>query len=124
MRSFYIGDDMTADDAGYDDLAVLVVGGEIDYETSPELRERIAASIDGGGRRLVLDLSAVTFVDSTGIGVLAGAATRLDEVGGGSPAVVCRHPNVLQILEITGIDSVVSLHRSRDDALSMLATTH
>jgi anti-sigma B factor antagonist len=123
MRSFYIGDDMTVDDSGYDDLAVLVVGGEIDYDTSPELRERIAASIDAGGRRLVLDLSAVTFVDSTAIGVLAGAAATLDEVGGGSPAAICRHPNVLQILEITGIDNVISVHSSRDDALAMLAVS-
>jgi anti-sigma B factor antagonist len=116
MSSFYIGDDVQTVAASDGDLAVLAIGGELDYEVSPQLRVR-----EAGTRRLVLDLTDVTFIDSTAIGVLAGALARLDEAGGGSLAVVCTHENVLQIFEITGLDSVIAVHRSRDEAVSVLS---
>jgi anti-sigma B factor antagonist len=122
MMSFYIGDNLGLDDdASEGDLAVLVMGGELDYEASPQLRTRVVGAIKAGRRRLVLDLSEVTFIDSTAIGVLAGALARLDEVGGGSLAVVCTHEKVLEIFEITGLDSVITLHDSHDEALSALS---
>jgi anti-sigma B factor antagonist len=122
MRSFYIGEDETVDPGKRGEVAVLVVGGEIDYEASPQLRAGIINAIKGGRRQLVLDLSAVTFVDSTAIGVMAGALARLEDAGGGSLAVVCTNDKVLQIFEITGLDSVITLHGSRDEALSAIAT--
>ena len=122
MRSFYIGEDETVDPGKRGEVAVLVVGGEIDYEASPQLRASIINVIKGGRRQLVLDLSAVTFVDSTTVGVMAGALVRLEDAGGGSLAVVCTNEKVLQIFEITGLDSVITLHGSRDEALSAIAT--
>jgi anti-sigma B factor antagonist len=124
MSSFYIiSDDTTIDDVGRGDLAVLAVGGEVDYSASPQLREVIASHIKTGKRHLVIDLSATTFIDSTTIGVLVGAATRLQETGGGSLAVVCADENerVLRIFEITGLDDMIALHRSREEALYALA---
>jgi anti-sigma B factor antagonist len=121
MRSFYISDNVQVDDARDGDLAVLVVGGELDYEFSPQLKARIVSAIKDGRRRLVLDLSDVTFIDSTAIGVLAGAVARLDKAGGGSLAVVCTHEKVLEIFEITGLDSVITLHSSCDEAVSALS---
>src|ERR1017187_7507601 len=121
MRSFYIGDDVQTTAERVRDLAVFAVGGELDYEVSPQLRTRLVRAIEAGRRRLVLDLSEVTFIDSTAIGVLAGAVARLDEAGGGSLAVVCTHEKVVQIFEITGLDNVITLHRSRDEAVSVLS---
>jgi anti-sigma B factor antagonist len=121
MTSFFIFDDEQVVEEGCHDFAVLVVGGEVDYEVSPQLRRRIVHAIRAGRRRLVLDLSDVTFIDSTAIGVLAGAVAKLDEAGGGSLAVVCTHEKVLQVLRITALDSVIALHRSREEALSALA---
>ena len=123
MRSFYIGDDLQVDHEACEDLAVLVAGGEVDFEASPQLRAHIVRAIRSGRRRLVLDLTDVTFIDSTAIGVIAGTVERLDEAGGGSLAVVCTHEKVLQIFEITGVDSVITLHRSRDEAVSALSLT-
>jgi anti-sigma B factor antagonist len=120
MRTFYIGDDVQVNDAG-PDVAVLVVGGEVDFEVSPQLKARIMRAIRDGSRRLVLDLTDVTFIDSTAIGVLAGAVERLDETGGGSVSVACTHEKVMQIFEITGLDSVITVHPSREDALASLA---
>jgi anti-sigma B factor antagonist len=120
MRTFYIGDEVQVEDAG-DDLAILVVGGEVDFEVSPQLKARMSKTIKAGRRRLVLDLSDVTFIDSTAIGVIAGAIEKLDEAGGGSLAIVCTHEKVMQIFEITGLDSVITVHPSREEALAALA---
>src|SRR5256885_8147815 len=86
MRTFYIGDDVQVEDAG-PDVAILVVGGEVDYEVSPQLRAHMMRALKAGRRRLILDLTDVTFIDSTAIGVLAGAVEKLDETGGGPAAV-------------------------------------
>jgi anti-sigma B factor antagonist len=120
MRTFYIGDDVQVEDADHG-LAVLVVGGEVDYEVSPQLKVRLMKAIKAGTRRLVLDLTDVSFIDSTAIGVIAAAVERLDEVGGGSVAVVSTHEKVMQIFEITGLDNVLTVHSSREDALAALA---
>jgi anti-sigma B factor antagonist len=120
MRSFYIGDNFEVDDVD-SDFALLVMGGELDYEVSPQIRARLVGAIKDGRRRLVLDLTQVTFIDSTAIGVLAGTVVKLDEAGGGSLAVVCTHEKVVQIFEITGLDSVISVHSSRDEAVSALS---
>jgi anti-sigma B factor antagonist len=120
MRTFYIGDEVQVEDAG-EDLAILVVGGEVDFEVSPQLKARMTKTIKAGRRRLVLDLSDVTFIDSTAIGVIAGAVEKLDESGGGSLAIVCTHEKVMQIFEITGLDSVITVHPSREEALAALA---
>jgi anti-sigma B factor antagonist len=120
MRTFYIGDDVQLEDAG-PDVAILVVGGEVDYEVSPQVKAHMMRALKAGSRRLILDLTAVTFIDSTAIGVLAGVVDKLDETGGGSLSVVCTHEKVMQIFEITGLDSVITLHPSREDALAALA---
>jgi anti-sigma B factor antagonist len=124
MSSFYIiSDETTVDDVGCDGVAVLAMGGEIDYAASPQLREHIAAHIKAGRRHLVIDLSAATFIDSTTIGVLMGAVTKLREAGGGSLQIVCADENakVLRIFEITGVDSMIELYSSREEALSALS---
>src|ERR1017187_2869611 len=118
MRSFFISDNTAVEDTTDGELAIGAMGGELDYEASPQLRARLVGAIKAGGRRLVLDLSDVTFIDSTAIGVLAGTVARAAEAGGVSLAVVSTNDKVLQIFEITGLDSVISLHSSREEAVS------
>jgi anti-sigma B factor antagonist len=122
MGFFYIGDEAAPDDA---DVAVVVAAGEIDFAASPQLKERIAEQVDAGRRRLLLDLSTVTFIDSTAIGVLMGAEMRVRALDGGLLALVCGDENrrVLRILEIAGIDSLIDVHGSREEGLSALAAT-
>ncbi len=124
MSFFYIMDDLAmVEPECADDVAVLVAGGDIDYNATPQLRERIAEHVDAGKRHLVLDLSKVTFIDSTAIGALIGALMRLQEAGGGSVVVVCSEDNdkVLRIFEIAGVDSLIARHGTREEALSALA---
>lgn len=124
MNSFYIiSDGAPNDNVEGVDAAVVAVGGEIDYAASPPLRERIFEHIKAGRRHVVLDLSAATFIDSTAIGVIVGAFARLKEEGGGTLAVVCAEENrrVLQIFQITGLESTIEMHSTREQALSALA---
>jgi anti-sigma B factor antagonist len=123
MGFFYISDEPTDGATHGEDVAVLVAGGELDYAASPQLKARLSKSVDVGARHVVLDLSTVTFIDSTAIGVLVGAVMRLREAVDGSLSIVCTDENlrVLRIFEIAGIDSLIALHSSREEALAELA---
>ncbi|MFI7426072.1 STAS domain-containing protein [Micromonospora sp. NPDC049836] len=96
---------------------VLEVGGEVDVYTAPRLRERLLELIDGGARRVVVDLGRVDFLDSTGLGVLVGALKRLRS-SGGSFALVCDKEPLLKIFRITALDQVFPLHPTVDAAIS------
>ncbi len=125
MSFFYISDDAMLEGAERcEDVLVLVTGGELDYAASPQLSERLADHVNAGAKRLMVDLSKVSFIDSTAIGVLVGAAMSMQERGGGSLAAICAEENkrVLRIFEIAGVDSVIALYHSREEAVSALAT--
>ena len=99
---------------------VIALGGEIDLYTAPEFKERMVELIEDGKKRIVVDLSAATFIDSTTLGVLVGGVKRLRPAGG-SLALVCTDQNITKIFEITGLDRVFPIHASRDQALAALA---
>lgn len=100
---------------------VIELGGEIDLYTAPEFKERMVALIEDGKKRIVVDLSAATFIDSTTLGVLVGGVKRLRPTGG-TLALVCTDQNITKIFEITGLDRVFPIHASRDEALAAVAT--
>lgn len=121
MSFFYIEDDVVLE--GWEDAVLVVAGGEIDLYAAPQLRQRIVGHIDSGKRRLIVDLSEVTFIDSTAIGVLVGAVMRLREHEHGTMTVVCAEENkrVLRIFDIAGVENLIELHGSRAEALLALA---
>jgi anti-sigma B factor antagonist len=89
--------------------AVLEVGGEVDVYTAPRLRERLIEMIDGGARKVVVDLGRVDFLDSTGLGVLVGALKRLRAVEG-TFGLVCDKEPLLKIFRITALDQVFPIY--------------
>ena len=99
---------------------VIELGGEIDLYTAPEFKERMVALIEDGKKRIVVDLSAATFIDSTTLGVLVGGVKRLRPTGG-TLALVCTDQNITKIFEITCLDRVFPIHPSRDEALAAVA---
>jgi len=99
---------------------VIELGGEIDLYTAPEFKERMIELIEDGKKRIVVDLSSATFIDSTTLGVLVGGVKRLRPAGG-SLALVCTDQNITKIFEITGLDRVFPIHASRADALAAVA---
>ena len=94
---------------------VLEVGGEVDVYTAPRLRERLVELVDGGARKVVVDLGRVDFLDSTGLGVLVGALKRL-RAADGSFGLVCAKEPLLKIFRITALDQVFPIYPSVDAA--------
>ena len=101
------------------DTHVISLGGEVDLYTAPEFKERMVQVIEEGKKRVVVDLSEATFIDSTTLGVLVGGVKRLRPAGG-SLALVCTDENITKIFEITGLDRVFPIHGSRDEALEAI----
>jgi anti-sigma B factor antagonist len=98
------------------DTHVVAVTGEIDLFTAPEFKQRVSAPIDAGRTRLVVDLTATTFIDSSSLGVLIGAHRRLRRLNG-TLAIVCASDPIIKTFRITGLDGVFTIVSSLDEAL-------
>lgn len=97
------------------DCTVIEVGGEIDFYTVPKLRACILDLLNQGSYHLVVDMEHVQFLDSTGLGVLAGGLKRV-HANDGSLRLVCTQPGLLQIFRITGLTKVFEIYDTTDDA--------
>ena len=88
--------------------AVVRVHGEVDVYTAPQLWETLDAAIAGTPHELVIDLSDVTFLDSSGLAVLVRAHKRLRPIAG---TVVIRGAaeQVYMTLDVTKLTSVLSV---------------
>jgi anti-anti-sigma factor len=80
------------------------------------LRAAIEALIDEGSRQLVVDLSDVSFMDSSGVRALLLARRRLDREGD-FWAVVCPDPDIRRVLDLLGVADVLNVVSSRAEAL-------
>jgi anti-sigma B factor antagonist len=97
--------------------AIVAVTGDVDISTSPDLREALARVVAEGNRAVVVDLGAVRFIDSTGLGVLVGAFTAVRNAGG-RLAVVNDHSAVLKVFTITALHDVLGVHPTMDRAVA------
>ena len=93
--------------------AVVTVAGELDVHNCGEFQKAIAAAARCGPDHLLFDLSDVSFMDSTALGVLAAEQRRREE----PLHLVAREPQLLRILEVTGYVQVFEIHASLEDAL-------
>jgi anti-sigma B factor antagonist len=96
-------------------LAIVAAVGEIDLATVPLLRQAISDHIVAGHVHLLLDLTDVSFIDSTGLGVLVGTGKKIARLGG-STRVVCDNPRILRLLRITGLSRALEILSSREAA--------
>jgi len=120
MRTFYVADEEIVHGGATGTAVVVAAGGEIDYAASPKLRELLTHATHPDGAPVIVDLSKATFIDSTAIGVLVGAAAKLGELGS-QMAIVCADKQILNIFQIVGLAEVVGISGSRDEALGALA---
>jgi anti-sigma B factor antagonist len=97
--------------------AVLQVAGEVDARTAPMLREQMRELSAKGAVHLIADLGQVDFLDSTGLGALAGGLKRLREAGG-SLTLVITTPRILRIFQITGLTKALAIQPSVADAIT------
>jgi anti-sigma B factor antagonist len=93
---------------------VVKVFGELDLATTPKLEDALASN--GSALPLVLDLSECTLVDSSGVRALVNTAREARDAGH-RLAVVADDPGILRVLEITGVDELMTVHPTLDAAL-------
>jgi anti-anti-sigma factor len=94
---------------------VVSVRGEIHMTTAPDLAKRLTDTIDAGNTRLVLDLSGVEFIDSTGLSVLLSGLRQVTQARG-AMALVCANPTVLRLFQITSLDKTFAIFAGREAA--------
>ena len=99
---------------------VLDLAGELDIFTGPLLGNAVRTATGNGYRRMVIDLSKLAFLDSTGLSLLVDAQRRMASKQG-SVSVVCDSANVRQVFCLTGLDRVLPIVATRDEAFGVSA---
>jgi len=100
-------------------VAVIALGGEADVYTSPRIKQEIVDLLNNGTSKLVVDLTGVEYLDSTGLGVLIGGLKRARERDG-DLKLICDNVRILRIFEITGLTKIFDIYRSESEALEKL----
>jgi anti-sigma B factor antagonist len=100
-------------------VAVIALGGEADVYTSPRIKQEIVDLLNNGTHKLVVDLTGVEYLDSTGLGVLIGGLKR-PRARDGDLKLICDNLRILRIFEITGLTKIFDIYRSESEALEKL----
>jgi anti-sigma B factor antagonist len=111
-------DPITTSVAHREGVAVVSIGGEIDLSTSAAFEEVIAEALQEDPPALVVELSGVTFMASVGLRILA--ATQQGVGKSIQLAVVADHAAASRPMQLTGLDNVISLYPTLDEALTAL----
>lgn len=109
-------DSITATVADHDGVAVLSIGGEIDLVTAPALEEAIGGVVVDNPSALIIDLSAVEFLGSVGLKILAATYEKLGDAA--EFGVVARGPATRRPIHLTGLDKTFPLYPTVEDALT------
>jgi anti-sigma B factor antagonist len=107
---------LTVETCERDGWTVVTARGQLDVATAPEFRQDLLEAQYGGSTRVVVDLDGVEFLDSMGLGVLVGALKRA-RTHDGELVVACSRDRLLHLFELTGLDRVLRLVGSVDEAL-------
>ena len=101
------------------DAVILALSGKLDATTAKTFEDRILGVINSGTQRLVVDLSQLDYVSSSGLRVFILAAKRLQTVDG--KIVLCSmKDHVRQVFDLAGFSSMLSIYGSRDEAMKGL----
>lgn len=103
------------------DLAVVTVGGEVDLDTASQLGDHALDAVRDVSPHVLLDLTGVTFMDSTGLKVLLSVQRRA-ELAGGSFGVAGPSRAVRKILALTGLDQTFDIYETVDEAPATRST--
>ncbi|MFD7656820.1 STAS domain-containing protein [Actinosynnema sp. NPDC059797] len=96
--------------------AVLRIAGELDHHTSPRAREVLDAIPLGPDAGLVVDLTGLTYCDSTGITVLIAAYQRARATGG-PLGLAGLNRELTRVFQVVGLDKVLPFHATVDEAI-------
>ena len=98
---------------------VVSAAGELDLASVGPLERELDQVVGRGARRVIVDLTGVTFIDSVSLGVLVREAQRL-RANDGSCVIVADDPRILRVFEITGLDRMFGIERSLAEGVDRL----
>ena len=108
--------DLIMNERAVDSRQVVEVRGEVDVHSAPQLRDRLIEVLDGQPSAIVVDLSWLQFIDSTGLGALVAALNRAKAAGVGF-VLVCKTDRLLKVFRITGLHEVFDIRPTVEQAL-------
>ncbi|WSQ14465.1 STAS domain-containing protein [Streptomyces sp. NBC_01231] len=100
-----------------EDVALISVEGYLDVDTATEFQHHLANQLHHGRRHFLLDLSAVPFMDSSGMNIILRVYQQARDIPG-SVHIISPTPTVRRILDLTGVSITVPVSESLDEALS------
>lgn len=98
------------------DECMIEIRGEADLSNAPAIRAALERAFAGGATRIFIDLSALTFMDSTVAAAFFWTKSRVRAMGG-TMTVLCPAQPIRRIFELTALDSIIGLHDDRQEAL-------
>lgn len=99
------------------DVAVLECSGQLNVVSAPTFRETVAQVVTGGRPRVVLELSTVEFMDSSGLGALAGCLETARQAGG-DLRIAAPSDQVEMVLKLSDMDEILRTYPDGDAAVS------
>ena len=105
-----------------DDVAIVTVSGELDFALCIKLAPELNAAVRSTARAVIIDLEAVSLVDSSGIALLLNAFRRLDHAGR-QLAIACPMGSPRRAFELTALDRQLPMHETRQDALAAVGAS-
>jgi anti-anti-sigma factor len=101
------------------DAVVLALSGRLDATSAKTFEDRILGVINSGTQRLVVDLSQLEYVSSSGLRVFLLAAKRLQPTNG-KMSLCGLQDHIRQVFDLAGFSSILSIYGSRDEAIRSL----
>lgn len=103
----------------HQDVTLVAVVGSLDSNTSPQAQQTIEGILASGGRKLVIDFTALDYISSAGLRVLLGTAKRLGGTGGGGALrIFGLNDSVREVFDISGFSTILPVFATEADALT------
>lgn len=102
-------------------VPVIDVSGEVDIYTTPQFKEAVNEALQQGHLHIIINLTDVAYMDSSGFGTLLSATKRLRPQNGGIYLVGCNEA-VSRMLEITRLNTIFTVVDSEDAAIAAIAS--
>jgi anti-sigma B factor antagonist len=102
------------------DVVIMDINGEIDLYNVPDIKETIKAQMEGSKTNIIINLDKVSYIDSSGIGVLISSLSNLKKAGG-SLKIINVYASVRKVFELTKLTSFFDIYDSEQEALASYA---
>ena len=99
------------------DIVIFDINGEIDLYNAPEIKEKIKDELNKNKVNVIINLDRVSYIDSSGIGVLISSLSNLKKIGG-ALKLINVYASVRKVFELTKLTSFFDIYDNEDDAIT------